>query len=88
MLILRRSASEGGGTLPFASKLIGDRQIVRIEVSRSRGDSILVDPYSSITEGQKHVTGAAVMPSEIEQMPDLEGLLEFASSPQRLRVRL
>jgi type IV secretory pathway TraG/TraD family ATPase VirD4 len=87
-LILRCSASEGGGTAQFASKLIGDRQIVRIEVSHSRSDSILVDPHSSTTEGQKHVTEAAVMPSEIEQLPDLEGLLKFASSPQWLRVRL
>ena len=87
-LILRCSASEGGGTAQFASKLIGDRQIVRIEVSHSRSDSVLVDPRSSTTEGQKHVTEAAVMPSEIEQLPDLEGLLKFASSPQWLRIAL
>jgi hypothetical protein len=34
------------------------------------------------------VTEAAVLPSKIEQLPDLEGLLKFASSPQWLRVRL
>jgi hypothetical protein len=87
-LILRCSASEGGGTAQFASRLIGDREIIRIEVSHSRSDSILADYHSSVTEGEKHVTEAAVMPSEIEQLPDLEGLLKFASSPQWLRVRL
>jgi hypothetical protein len=34
------------------------------------------------------VTEAAVLPSEIEQRPDLEGLLKFASSPQWLRIAL
>jgi type IV secretory pathway TraG/TraD family ATPase VirD4 len=87
-LILRCSASEGGGTAQFASRLIGDREIIRIEVSHSRSDSILADYHSSVTEGEKHVTEAAVMPSEIEQLPDLEGLIKFASSPQWLRVRL
>ena len=69
-------------------KLVGDHEVVRIEVSHNRSDSVLINPHSSTTEGQKHVTEAAVMPSEIEQLPDLEGLLKFASSPQWLRVRL
>lgn len=34
------------------------------------------------------MTEAAVVPSEIEQLSDLKGLLKFASSPQWLRVRL
>ena len=35
-LILRCSASEGGGTARFASMLIGEREIVRQQISRSR----------------------------------------------------
>ena len=35
-LILRCSASEGGGTARFASQLIGDREVLRTTVSRSR----------------------------------------------------
>ncbi len=35
-LILRCSASEGGGTARFASQLIGDREVLRSTVSRSR----------------------------------------------------
>jgi type IV secretory pathway TraG/TraD family ATPase VirD4 len=34
-LILRCSASEGGGTARFASRLIGEREILRIHESRS-----------------------------------------------------
>src|SRR5437016_6848965 len=37
-LILRCSASEGGGTSRFASQLIGDREIVRTEYSYGRSD--------------------------------------------------
>jgi len=35
----------------------------------------------------QHVTEAAVLPSEIEQLPDLQGYLKFASQPEwRRRV--
>jgi len=34
------------------------------------------------------VTEAAVMPSELEQLPDLAGYLKTASSPAWRRVRL
>src|SRR3977135_2050220 len=36
-LILRCSGSENGGTSQFASRLIGDREIVRRQRSRGRG---------------------------------------------------
>ena len=81
-LILRCSASEGGGAALFASRLIGEREIVRPQTSYSRSDSILVNYQSSVTQGVQHVTEAAVLPSEIEQLPDLKGLVKFASSPQ------
>ena len=84
-LILRCSASEGGGTAQFASKLIGDREIIRQHVSRSRRPA---EWYSTKTTSDQHVTEAAVMASEIEQLPDLEGYLKFASMPGWWRVRL
>jgi hypothetical protein len=43
---------------------------------------------SSTTTSAHHVTELAVMASEIEQLPDLEGYLKFASQPQWLHVRL
>ena len=83
-LILRCSGSENGGTSQFASRLIGDREVLRRQLSRGRdrdgGFSPAASPVTqNITE--QHVTETAVMPSEIEQLPDLCGYLKSASSP-------
>jgi type IV secretory pathway TraG/TraD family ATPase VirD4 len=88
-LILRCSGSENGGTSQFASRLIGDREILRRQVSRG---SDRESPFSargarrsrSFTE--QHATEAAVMPSELEQLPDLCGYLKTASSASWLKV--
>ncbi len=84
-LILRCSASEGGGTAQFASKLIGEREVIREHVSRSRRAT---EWHSTKTTSAQHVTEAAVMASEIEQLPDLQGYLKFASMPSWWRVGL
>jgi len=83
-LILRCSASEGGGTARFASQLIGEREIVRSQVSKSRRPG---EWMSSQTISEHHVTEHAVMPSEIEQLPDLAGFLKLASSPSWRREK-
>ena len=88
-LILRCSGSENGGTSQFASKLIGEREIVRRQVSRGTdrdgGFSARGSRRSrSITE--QHVTEAAVMPSELELLPDMCGYLKRASSAHWLKV--
>ena len=88
-LILRCSGSENGGTSQFASRLIGDREVLRRQLSRgSDRESALSTRGTrrsrSITE--QHATEAAVMPSELEQLPDLCGYLKRASSPHWLRV--
>jgi type IV secretory pathway TraG/TraD family ATPase VirD4 len=75
-LILRCSASEGGGTARFASKLIGEREIRREQVSKSTRPG---EWMSSKTTSEHFVTEAAVLPSEIEQLPDLVGYMKFAS---------
>ncbi len=36
----------------------------------------------------QHVTEYAVLPAEIEQLPDLSGYLKFASQPNWWRVQL
>ncbi|HEY0747382.1 MAG TPA: type IV secretion system DNA-binding domain-containing protein, partial [Steroidobacteraceae bacterium] len=88
-LILRCSGSENGGTSQFASRLIGDREVLRQQISRgsdresswsSRGGR----RSRSIT--RQHVTETAVMPSELEQLPDLCGYLKRASSAVWLKV--
>lgn len=86
-LILRCSASEGGGTARYASKLIGEREVVRLarSVSRSSGMKFGSDRD---TEGHSEQTATelAVMSAEIEQLPDRTGFLKFASQPGWMRV--
>lgn len=92
-LILRCSASERGGTAQFCSRLIGEREIARRTVSRSRDG---IGGLGSGARGARHsvhvseqrVTELAVLASEIEQLPDLHGLLKTAASARWLRVRL
>ena len=83
--ILRCSASEGGGTARFASQLIGEREVLRTTVSRSRR---LTDMVGSISHSEHFNVEPAVLPSQIEQLPDLTGYLKHASDPQWQRVRL
>jgi type IV secretory pathway TraG/TraD family ATPase VirD4 len=84
-LILRCSASEHGGTSQFASRLIGQREVVRISRSKSRRPS---DFLPSITESEHRQIEPAVMDSEIERLADLAGFLKLASSPDWMRVTL
>lgn len=84
-LILRCSASEHGGTSQFASRLIGDREVTRITTSRSRR---MTELFPSTTRSEHPGIEAAVMGSQIEQLPDLSGYLKLASSPGWQRVYL
>jgi type IV secretory pathway TraG/TraD family ATPase VirD4 len=84
-LILRCSASEGGGTARFASGLIGEREIIREQITKSRRPN---EWLASESIAQHHVTESAVLASEIEQLPDLQGFLKFASQPEWKRVKL
>jgi hypothetical protein len=88
-LILRCSGSENGGTSQFASRLIGERDVLRRQESRGQdresGFAARGGRRSrSITHN--HVTEPAVMASELEQLPDLCGYLKTASSAAWLKV--
>jgi type IV secretory pathway TraG/TraD family ATPase VirD4 len=88
-LILRCAGSENGGTSQFASKLIGDREVVRRQTSHGRDREGVFSGRGarrSKNISEQHVTEAAVMPSQIEQLPDLCGYLKCASSPAWLKV--
>ena len=90
-LILRCSASEHGGTSQFASRLIGEREVARRSMSRGRDGSGFPGGRGwrrSLNVSEQRVTEAAVLASELEQLPDLTGFLKTASSPAWLRVRL
>jgi hypothetical protein len=84
-LILRCSASEGGGTARFASQLIGEREVMRTTTSRSRRASELL---GSVTHSQHLSVEPAVLPSQVEQLADLAGYLKYASDPTWQQVRL
>jgi type IV secretory pathway TraG/TraD family ATPase VirD4 len=82
-LILRCSGSEGGGTSHFASRLIGEREVVRRQITRGRDRDGFFSGRNSRRSTQvsdQHVTEVAVMPSELEQLPDLTGYLKVASA--------
>ena len=84
-LILRCSASERGGTSEFASKLIGQHQVVHVTRSQTRRPN----EWLPATTTSEHLSiEPAVLASEIERLPDLEGLLKMASIPDWRRVRL
>ncbi len=90
-VILRCSGSEHGGTSYFASRLIGDREIIRRQTSRGHDRGALLSAGSlrrSTQVSEQLATEAAVMPSELEQLPDLAGYLKIASSPRWVRIHL
>jgi hypothetical protein len=78
-------ASEQGGTARFASRLIGEREILHIHESHSRKPG---EWQASKTTSEHRTTESAVLPSEIDQLPDLAGYLKLASSPRWVRVNI
>jgi type IV secretory pathway TraG/TraD family ATPase VirD4 len=90
-LILRCSASEHGGTSQFASRLIGEREVARRTTSRGRDGNGLPGGRGSrrsMSVSEQRIIEAAVLASQLEQLPDLTGYLKTASSAAWLRVRL
>jgi type IV secretory pathway VirB2 component (pilin) len=89
-LILRCAGSEHGGTSQFASRLIGEREVIRRQTSRGRDRESLFavrGARRSTSVSDQHVTEMAVLASQIEQLPDLTGYLKTASSSDWLRVQ-
>jgi hypothetical protein len=90
-LILRCSGSEQGGTSQFASRLIGEREILRRQTSRGRDREGLFASHGtrrSLQVSEQQVIESAVLASELEQLPDLHGYLKTASSGAWTRVAL
>jgi type IV secretory pathway TraG/TraD family ATPase VirD4 len=88
-LILRCAGSEHGGTSQFASRLIGEREVIRRQTSRGRDRESFFAARGarrSTSVSEQHVTEVAVLASQIEQLPDLTGYLNTASSSDWLRV--
>jgi len=89
ILILRCSGSEHGGTSQFASRLIGEREVVRRQTSRAHDRSGWFPASNgrrSTTVSRQQILETAVLAAEIEQLPDLAGFLKTAASPVWLKV--
>jgi Type IV secretion-system coupling protein DNA-binding domain len=82
-IIFRCSASEHGGTSEFASKLIGQREVVHTTRSKTRAPGAW---RASTTTSESIKIEPAVMASEIERLPDLQGFLKIAALPDWRRV--
>jgi type IV secretory pathway TraG/TraD family ATPase VirD4 len=90
-LILRCSGSENGGTSQFASRLIGEREVLRRQRSHGRDRGALFGSPAarrSTNVSEQTATETAVMASELEQLPDLAGYLKLVSSPAWIRVKV
>jgi len=90
-LILRCSGSEHGGTSQFASRLIGERELIRRQKTRGRDRGSWFAERSarrSLTISDQYITEAAVLPAQLEQLADLSGYLKTAAAPEWLPVTL
>ena len=90
-MILRCSGSENGGTSQYASRLIGDRELIRKQRSRGRdnpGGLFAGGLRRSLQVTEQRVVEPAVLAAQIEQLPDLAGYLKTASSPVWHAVRI
>jgi type IV secretory pathway TraG/TraD family ATPase VirD4 len=90
-LILRCSGSENGGTSQYASRLIGDREVIRRQRSSGRdsaGGLFAGGARRSLQSSEQRVVEPAVLAAQLEQLPDLSGYLKTASSAVWHPVRL
>jgi type IV secretory pathway TraG/TraD family ATPase VirD4 len=89
-LILRCSGSAQGGTAHFAAQLIGEREVVRRHTARGRDREGFAGRATrrSLQESEQHTTELAVLPSQLEQLPDLSGYFKSASAREWVRVQL
>ncbi|HUA87813.1 MAG TPA: type IV secretion system DNA-binding domain-containing protein, partial [Steroidobacteraceae bacterium] len=74
----------------FAARLIGEREVVRRQLQRGRdreGALGLRGARRSLSISEQHLVESAVLPAEIEQLPDLTGYLKSAHQSEWLRVR-
>ena len=85
LLLLRSGLSEGGGTAELASDLIGNREVERDDVSRSRTRGRFTSRSTSMQS--KRAVEDVALASEIMQLPNREGFVKRATSPEWRRVR-
>ena len=85
LLLLRCGLSEGGGTAELASELIGNREVERDDVSRSRTRGRFTS--RSMSMQSKRTLEDVTLASEITQLANREGFVKRATAPDWWRVR-
>ena len=84
LLLLRAGASDDGGTAKLASDLIGDREVERDDVSRSRTRGRFTS--RSMSTQTKRTVEDAALASEIMQLGNREGYCKRATNPRWSKV--
>ena len=85
LLLLRSGLSDDGGTAKLASQLIGSREVERQDINRTRSRGRYLT--RSMSMQTRRAVEDVVLPSEIMQLPDREGFVKRAGSPDWRRVR-
>jgi hypothetical protein len=85
LLLLRSGLSDDGGTAKLASQLIGSREVERQDINRTRSRGRYLT--RSMSMQTRRAVEDVVLPSEIMQLPDREGFVKRAGSPDWLRVK-
>ena len=85
LLILRCGLSQGGGTAELASDLVGNREVERDDVSRSRTRGRFTS--RSMSTQTKRALEDVALASEIMQLRNREGFVKRATAPDWWRVR-
>jgi len=85
-LFLRCNPSMGGGTAKFASDMIGESEVGRVETSNTQTEGKHGSSSNSINVRRQ--VEKAVLPSEMTQLPKREGYLKIQSDPVWKRVRI
>ena len=64
-----------------SGKLIGEREVMREQITKSRSGGLFAAQNRSVSQSMQPVTESAILPSEIEQLPDRQGYLKLAAQP-------
>jgi type IV secretory pathway TraG/TraD family ATPase VirD4 len=87
-LILRCSGSGSGGTARYAQEQVGDRQVLRQHINTTRPKRLGGFWSRSESVAWQRTIEPALLASEIEQLPDLQGFVKCASDAYWRRVIL
>jgi hypothetical protein len=85
-LLLRCSAGGADGTSHFAARLIGEREVLRAQIT-APGARWHRPAHGGRTVSWQPVIEPAVLAAELEQLPDRAGFLKLASAREWRRIR-